>query len=83
MLEGQCTITCCEAVCLHTHPLQQIHKQIAERRVTIFVVSNVTSVLVAATGKNDWEIRRIMSVGITQIAAKKYSCVIKQPSSLG
>ena len=71
-----------ERVGLNAHLVEHIDEQVAQRRIIPSVVGNVLAVSVSATGKNDWKIRRVMSVRVAQIAAEQNGCVIQQPISL-
>lgn len=48
----------------------------------VLLMRDITSVFVAATGKNDRKIFRIMSVRVAQIATEKNGRVIQEPPSL-
>ena len=47
-----------------------MHEEIAERRVVLGIVCEITAVLEAAAGKQDGVVTRVMRAGVPKIAAQ-------------
>ena len=51
--------------------MKHAHKKIAERRVVMGIVGDVPAVVIATASKKNWQVSRIMGIGISKIATKK------------
>ena len=65
-------------VCFNTQMIEQVHKEIAERRIARCVMGNVTSVFIAAAGQQDRKIARVMCVRVSKVAPEQHGRSIQE-----
>ena len=70
ILKGKLASAAGELVGVEIHLVEQMHKEIAERRVVLGIVCEITAVFEAAAGEQDGVVARIMRAGVAEIAAE-------------
>ena len=68
ILKGKLASAAGELVGVEIHLVEQMHEKIAERRVVLGIVCEITAVFEAAAGEQDGVVARVMRAGVAKIA---------------